>query len=228
MIDEGAIAAHLYGPKPAESGDSFLDREGPAKEPVPAPGSEEVARAERLYGEKEPAPDAPITSDPKAAETDKATGLPKSIAELRQSDGIERRMYSAQKTYERVDTESLFDPNADPESVAAAGAELREIFSDHGATQDDATAIRTLALAHPIGSVTHEQHAAWQDQAQRALIAELGPNVAPAALRDAQRLAQRDPRVVQLLNRTGLGSHPQVVKLFVKLAQEQKSRGRLR
>ncbi|MCW5625089.1 MAG: hypothetical protein KIT73_10265 [Burkholderiales bacterium] len=236
MDEFGQLASRLYGsdsvaapaePLPADPvAARFYGSQDHVRIPFldddPTPINENPDPDESGAESDAPAPDE--QGDP-SGEIDPATGLPTAVVALR-TDPV-RKFYNGASTFGKLDTESLFLATEDnAEAVAAAGEEMREIFFDHGASTQEAQEVLELAAANPIGSVSAETFKGWEDGAQRNLELVYGKE-ANAVLKDAQTLANRDPRVAELLRQTGFGSHPKIVLLFAKLARQERARGRL-
>jgi hypothetical protein len=60
------------------------------------------------------------------------------------------------------------------------------------------------------------------------LVGKYGEQGAQSALDLARKLVQRDPRMARMLDATGLGNHPQVIDRFVRLAMDERYKGRLK
>lgn len=144
--------------------------------------------------------------------------LPDAIRELR--DSPERRMFSAQGTYA---TFELGDNPLAPEIARAVTSELREIFSDVGASTAEAQEFATLAKEVPAAP---EARASLRAEAIEAVRQQYRED-ADAALADARALVARDPRVAKIIDATGLGDHPRAVLTIIQLARAARMRGEL-
>ena len=99
--------------------------------------------------------------------------------------------------------------------------EARLIANDLGANAEDVRMFRTLAAQHVAEPASDEQRKAWHGVSVRELSER---NVSMADLNAARRLVQSDPRLVRLLDETGLGSEPKTVLRFVELARSARGR----
>lgn len=104
---------------------------------------------------------------------------------------------------------------------------LAAVMTDIGATRDDVARFAGLADGLAAKAPTIEEKAAWERSAVKDLRAEYGPGF-DAAMRDAQLMVRRDPRLKEFLDKTHLGSHPAVVLRFVELARSQRAKGFLK
>jgi len=198
-MDNDAIAHRLYGgstPAPA------VLPSAPVVEPSAVPAAESAAPAEK--------PAEPV------AQND--GGLPPdNILELRNT--LERRMYSAQKTFESVPTGewARLVPGIDEVSAQALEYELKEVAVDHGFTPEE-----FKDFAAVIGQIDPATKADWGPQAVQQLQARYGQG-AEEALRDAHALMTRDPRTAAGLRASGLANHPMVVLKFAELARRRRA-----
>jgi hypothetical protein len=177
------------------------------QEPTPA---DKVAAV--LYPDPQPLPPA---------------NVPPHIAELRKADA-DRAFFteppvSASAVASYLEAAKGHVPD---EQIAAAALELREIAADLDFTDADVTHVLDLARAARSEPLTPELHERWHQQAADALQRQYGTD-APRALDLARQLAKRDPRVLRMLNESGLGSHPDVVLRFAEKARALQARGRL-
>jgi hypothetical protein len=127
------------------------------------------------------------------------TNAPEAIRAERKADGA-RALYSPQAAFKF----------ALPDD-AVSGADVpawREVAADVGASPEDAAEFVRL-VSQPADD---EQRAQWAAES-KAL------NIAPADLQAARAFVARDPRLFELLDATGLGSHPRVVARVVSLAR---------
>jgi hypothetical protein len=99
--------------------------------------------------------------------------------------------------------------------------EARLIAGDLGASADDVRMFRTLAAQHVAEPASDEQRQTWHDVTVREIADR---NISTADLNAAKRLVQSDPRLVNFLDRTGLGNEPRTVLRFVELARTARGR----
>ncbi|MBI2749754.1 MAG: hypothetical protein HYX43_10565 [Burkholderiales bacterium] len=166
----------------------------------------------------EPAKPAQQTGEPQAAQTDES--VPANIKELREKDDA-RRMFGAQSTYK----ETIPIGESWPEQNKAAAREWREVLADTEISPADARELVGVVQGLkelPSAETKVEWEKAAHDELQRTYGAD-----ADQALADAQALVARDPRVQAFLYESKLGSHPDFVRHIVRLARQQRARGRL-
>lgn len=103
----------------------------------------------------------------------------------------------------------------------AIGAEWSRIaVRDIGLTSDDVAAMVAAAK----GAQGISSGSAQQGTATALLAAFQTPERAQAAFAAAQKLVQRDPRVVRLLEQTGLGNHPETIVRIAQAALRKEAR----
>jgi hypothetical protein len=155
--------------------------------------------------------------EPKGAPAD---AVPENIRALREQDS-DRRMFGAQKAFADV----IPIGNDWPEENKQAAAEWREILQDASLGTNEAKELVGIATSQrEVPSA--EVKAGWEASARAELQRVYGRD-AEAVLADAMRLVQRDPRVAQFLEQTGLGSHPAYVMHAARIARQEKAKGRL-
>ncbi|CAE6747126.1 hypothetical protein R69658_02540 [Paraburkholderia aspalathi] len=154
------------------------------------------------------------------------TEVPDNIKALREADA-ERRLYTAEKTYSGVQIESAMETTeGDPAIKAVVARETREIFADIGASTDDAQQIIDAASRFSAEPITPERDASNANDAIDALNREFG-NDAADALKAAQKMVLRDPRLARILDESRLGNDPLIVVKLAQLARSQRARGKL-
>lgn len=201
--NQAAVANRLY---PSTAG---------APAPVPAAQPPTIAATPAAAPPAEPQAAAPAAPPPQPEPASTAATVPAAITELRQSDS---------KLHDPVKT---FAPDL-PDDGSLPGADVvewRRVAGDVGADPQDVRSFRLLAKVHLASPADDATVAGWRQQAQ-TLIKDRGFN--DVDLDAARRLVARDPRVAEMLDRTGLGSHPQVVERFITLARAQRVAGRLK
>lgn len=224
--DLNAIADRLFGKSSVPSTAADTSASAPAADPVAAQQARGTAISEQAAADKADAARKdsfdkhglwkPPGEPPKAE-------VPESIRELR--DTPERRMFSPQGTYASVQLEAALERVAiAPELKAAAAAEYREIFADLGASPQDAHELVTSASRFTAEPMTPERDAANTNDAIGALNREFG-NDATSALKAAQQMVLRDPRLARVLDESRLGNDPAVVVKLAHLARSAKMRG---
>jgi hypothetical protein len=230
-------ANRMY-PSTAPAGSSPASRAASVAQTPPAPTADEQ-RAGRLYStttapaDAEPA--APVVreamKDPAQTVADrlypapaelKKEDLPPALAELR-NDPL-RRIYDAEKSYRGSGISTLFEGQATAPNEVRAWS---EVFADHDASHDEASTLVHLVRTVKASPPTDEVVTKWGQDAVAQLKAQYGDR-AGGMLADARRLVAGDPRVADLLMESGLGSHGQVVSMFIEKAASLRAAGRLK
>ena len=169
------------------------------------------AAAEPAAAEPQPGSDEAIAAVLYAEEpTEESAPVPANIKALRAS---EESLYSAADAFADVDFE-LEGAEAD---------EYRCMLGDLGLSGHDGKALVNEIKRYSTNPPTDEERQEWRELAERRL-REM--NTSPAEWEAAQQLARRDPRTAAILDHTGLGNHPDTVLEFVRLARQEKIRGR--
>lgn len=189
-------------------------------DPAQPPPQTEAEAAKRLFPGMQEQP-----------EPAKNPSVPEAIRELREADK-ERQMYSPQKgPMASAIPDDFFATVADdsitPEMKQAATAELREIATDLGATQQEVENFIGLYKQNLANPPTDEQTAKWHKESLDLLKGRYGDG-AEHALDMAKKLLQRDPRVKSIIVAGNLGNHPKVVLAVAEAAIREVQRGRLK
>lgn len=171
-----------------------------------------VSAAEALYGKSEPAasPSAPAESAATATATAlygaKPAYIDKSVSDAkiaeRNADPA-RGMYSAQTSFQSAVPDDASDVFTD---VPAA----REVMADYGLAPTEAGEL--LSMMRQLPTLDEDARARWH-------IESVALNVPKADLDRAREYVAQDPRVFDLLDRSGLGNHPRVVQHIVQAAK---------
>lgn len=202
--DLNAIADRLFGNSSVPSTAADTSTSAPAARPVDAA---------QTPAEAKPATETPTTPGE----------LPDAIRELR--DAPLRRLYTAEKTYSGIPLESAMESStAAPEVKAMVARETREWLADFGASTDDAQQIIDAASRFSAEPMTPERDAANTNDAIGALNREFGTD-ATSALKAAQQMVLRDPRLARALDESRLGNCPALVVKLAYLARSAKMRG---
>jgi hypothetical protein len=174
--------------------------------PDTPPAAPRLSDAEMLYG----TPAAPAAAPPvRPSDAEVLYGSPPAyVGDDGASDAVKaeraadpsRALYSPQKTYAAAIPDALLEDGLD---VQAA----REVAADMGAHPDEVKQLLGMPAAE-----SDAQADQWLAQS-RAL------GLSQADIQRAQRFVQRDPRLADFLNRTGLGNHPKVVQMAVELSR---------
>lgn len=209
-VEFEALATTLYPTMqtPSASAETLL---AGGEQPNPAVGEQKPAT-----GEHQPVNNA----QPANAEPPKPAEVPEAVNRLR--DAPERKMYSAEGTYRDALKRTAF-ADVDPAADKAVNAEAANIFADLGIGNTEAATVVGLVRAH--GEAGDETVAGWEAESN-TFLATLGKD-ARESLQLARTLVQRDPRVAAVLDQTGLGSHPDVVKMLIEKAKSARLRGEI-
>jgi hypothetical protein len=205
----------------------------PAPEPVAetlitsAPVQPATTAAEAMY------PSMPDATEPEQPEAQPAdvnpleSHTPEEVKALRDADPT-RRLYSAQETYKGELSAEVFDSvegeGITPEVRQQAAATWREIAAD---IELSPVEVRELIPVFQAPPPTPDQQASNRAVAMQWLVDQYGDG-AGAALEAAQSLVARDPRVAALLEHSGAGDDPRVVKKVVAVALKQVRAGKLK
>lgn len=240
-MDDAARAATLY-PSSAPTAAQFpasavnggpvgVEASASASASASAPTATDAAKLYRNSPDDDSAPaaaGAEPAEPPPAFNVDKH--LPDGIKNLR-SDDAERRLYSPQQTYRNVIPDDMFEQHGtvpveiSPEVQTAIIREYRELAADTGLSHDDVQLLKDRTMALHASPVSQEQQ---QAEARQRLAAEFGPEGVASALKGANALLNRDPRVRALLQGWGLGDDPDTVVLVARAAARERSKGRLK
>ncbi|MFM0071852.1 hypothetical protein PQQ86_11830 [Paraburkholderia sediminicola] len=152
--------------------------------------------------------------------------VPDNIKAMREADA-ERRLYTPEKTYSGVQIETAMEnAEGDPALKAVVARETREWLADIGASTDDAQQLVDAASQFSTEPVSPERDAANTNDAIGALNREFGQD-ATQALKAAQQMVLRDPRLARFLDESRLGNDPAIVVKLAHLARSQRARGKL-
>lgn len=207
-----AAAAEAPPPQAAAAPAHYM-QEIAAPEPAKLEASTPEEKAETLYAK------------PEAVELQ----IPDNIAELRKGDDL-RGMYPPEKQFVDVINDRMFEGETEPVAPAVQAALVKEvanIAADLGMTAADVRSMRTVGQVCNTTPPNDETRMQWREQAVQRLNETYGKD-ATQAYRDAITFAQRDPRVMQVLNEGGRGDHPDTVLLFAKLARQARTAGKLK
>jgi len=155
--------------------------------------------------------------------------IPDNIAELRKADDL-RGMYDPAKTFGDVINERAFgweNDSVPPAQRAAVLTELANMAADLGMSHSDVRTLRTVGDVCNANPPSDETRLQWREEAVQRLNETYGKD-AHQAYRDAVRFAQRDPRVVKILNEGGRGDHPDAVLMLARLARQARMQGKLK
>jgi hypothetical protein len=125
---------------------------------------------------------------------------------------------------------AVLEQLGDPAEAAVTAAQWASDFQTLGLTHADAMAITEVGISAISTPPTPETVLTWQEEARTALLQDWGPRGAHQALADAKTFITRfgTPELRDVLNMTGLGNHPQVVRVIAAKARQARLEGRLR
>lgn len=217
-MSDDAIASRLYAsttpstpsptaaqPAPAQPAQPAA----PAAAQPPAAQSQSDQKPTEKPGEEQPT-DGPLTRE--------------QILKARAEDQ-ERRFYSPQVTFAKVNFVPPEEPGIDAAQRESINTEAREVYGDLGCMPSDVDALNA-AVADVKELPTAETRATWAGEARALLAQRYGP-AAGEKLQLAQKLATRYPAVKNHLERTGFGDNPRVILKFVELAERLRGRRKI-
>lgn len=158
------------------------------------------------------------------------------VQAVRAADGVARQIYSDLAAFGgKLDGRggpleplaAALNPGANAEVMTQRMSSLGSALVDVGANRQFVADLARLAQAVTTTPLTPAQIDEHKATALAALKERFGDD-AGMRLRDAVKLAQRDPRLGQVLDRTGLGHHPRVVLEFAEMARTARATGRLK
>lgn len=215
-IDLEAAAARMFGSTATPS-----RAPAPAsRAPAPAPDADLQATAEKLFGTPDKAPAAPARRDDQV-DSDQAVA-----ARLHDAD-VERAHPDAYREIQRSAMEDHFSTPEEARQVAADWAGTIAAFGVNSSESAMLAQIGASALARP---PTPELVSSWTEQSRDVLLQEAGgPERASQLLADVQIMVQRfgTPELRDVLEATGLGNHPQVVRAALIRAKALRAQGKL-
>jgi hypothetical protein len=212
-----ASAAEAPRPAPVSSTAAVLFPKSTAEGPA--------ATAENLFPKSAPRAEPEVPKF-EPVEPERHGHIPEAIRALRESD-TEREQFRAANAYTALlDDLAATARDVPDEYKAVINKEIGEVFADLRFSGDDARLfINTLSgITRPPDEASLRKSEA---ETYARLVEQHGEGGAKQALALAQKLALRDPRVATLLDASGLGSDLGIVNLFVRLAREERARGRL-
>lgn len=194
-------------PAPAASADFDFDRAAtalfgnasPAQRTAPAPDTRPVAEL----------------SEAEVADRLFKTGDPA----LNHSDGMRA-----------IEQAAMHDFLASPEEASQAAEHWGGVFQAVGLSASESAQLADIGIATFTTPATPELRTSWVEQSQQALLQDFGPQGARAALDDARRFVaiHAGPDLREVLDSTGLGDHPHVVRLIAAKARAARIAGKLK
>jgi hypothetical protein len=207
MIDFDQAAARMFGSTTPTSAPASS---APASSATSIPSLDQAAEemAERLFG--------------KADDQAQAKG-----------DTANTEMFSASihaDALREIEASAMQDHFASPDDARQTAAQWGQTFNSFELNASESASLAQLgasALARPPGP---ELVQSWTEQSRDVLLQEAGPQGAAQALADVQLMVQRfgTPELRDMLEATGLGNHPVVVRMAIQKAKALRNAGKLR
>lgn len=125
---------------------------------------------------------------------------------------------------------AVLESLGDPEEAASTATQWASEFQTLGLTHAESVTLTEVGIAAVTSAPSAETVLTWQEDARTALLQDFGPKGAAQALADAQTFVTRfgSPELRDVLNMTGLGNHPRVVRVIAAKARAARLEGRLR
>lgn len=151
------------------------------------------------------------------------------VAALRNAVKAQRTLYPDQNQYgddTLTDLARATSPAGSDRSTGQQKVEWASVARDIGLNGNDLSTLAGYAAAYTQAPPTAEERRANELSTIRQLRMTYGPQF-DGVFEDAKALVARDPRFMEYLNRTGLGSHPKVVMRIAELGITARGRGQL-
>jgi hypothetical protein len=118
----------------------------------------------------------------------------------------------------------------DPADAAATASQWAGHYAELGLTHQEAVSVTEIGISAISTPPSPETVIQWTEAAKDALVQDYGPRGAHQALQDAQRYLGRfgTPELRDVLDMTGLGNHPAIVRTIAAKARQARLEGRLR
>lgn len=193
-----------------------------------APTADEVL-AERLYG----TPKATAQSAAPAAGSQGAADTP---AQPVTEAAIADRMFDrgdpvlthgdAMRALERSAMEDHLSSPADAQAAAAHWGGTFQAFRLNSTESAQLADVGVSAFRSPPSPETVDS---WVKESRAVVLQEVGADSAHQALQDAQLMIEKfgTPELRDMLESTGLGNHPAVVRIAIQKAREMRAAGKL-
>jgi hypothetical protein len=130
---------------------------------------------------------------------------------------------------ERAIQEAILEDLGDPVEAAETAAMWADTFTAMSLNASESARIAGVAIDVARNPPSGELVTSWVEQAKEHLVTDFGARGASQALVDARRLIEvhGSPELRDVLNMTGLGNHPQLVRLAAQKARALRLAGRL-
>jgi hypothetical protein len=125
---------------------------------------------------------------------------------------------------------AVLEQLGDPAEAAQTAAEWAESFQSLGLSHAEAATLTEAGISAMTSQPTPELVTSWTEASQQVLLQDYGPRGAHQALADAKTFITRfgTPELRDVLNMTGLGNHPEVVRVIARKARAARTSGLLR
>lgn len=113
-----------------------------------------------------------------------------------------------------------------PKQVYQVREEVSQVFEELNLSTDEGSKLFDLYVHHMIKPADEELHSQWAE-ASNKLIRELGPD-AKKKLQDAQSYVDQKPAFKSMMEKTGLGSHPDFIQALIEAIPHLRDAGKIR
>ena len=193
---------------------TMLTGDTAAPAPMVGPGPHDAIAA-ALYPEPKPAArDAAPTAE---------------IASLRASEPARAMYADAGQMGDAPRAMALaVNPSASTADIEVMSASWASVATDLGMTRDDLSQLASFAAANKAKPPTTDELRQHALTSVKELRQQYGDAAFDEALAGAKALAQRDPRLCEFLDKSGLASNPWVVARMAELARTARNRATLK
>lgn len=187
--------------------------------------SAELRMAETLFGEttKPPPPSTPNRHDKRPFDT--LTEADKE-ARLFQTDDPTLYHGDSMRSIESAAMEKFLSSPEDARDAAEHWGNQFQLFE---LTSSESAAVADIGVSVFTNPASPELVATWTEQAREVLVQDFGPKGAAQALADAREFVTTyaTPELKDVLMSTGLGNHPQLVRIAAAKARALRQAGKL-
>ena len=175
-----------------------------------------------------PAPSLADRFYPKATKAELGEAPTLELAELRHAtESPASKLYATQASSATRELALAVNPSGTESVLGQAALEFSQAAVDMGMTEQQVSRLAALARTATANPMTADQQRTAELDSIKALRDQYGPDF-DAAFSAARALAQRDPRVKQWLDRSGLGSSRDAVLMFAEAGLAQARLNRLK
>ena len=153
------------------------------------------------------------------------------VQQVRDANAAVRGMYAPDKQFGKDggavrDLALALDFKASQERLDVLVSELASIAVDVGMDRHDVERLASIVATNGAKPPTDEMREAFQRTAIADARRQYGKEF-DSVLSDAKALAQRDPRLAQILNKNGVGDDPHIIGRLCELGIAARARGQL-